>query len=185
MSKTGKIVKLNLGKGRFLDCDITVPLEQYMSDNFQLHEMVDPTNNELIYCPMLNIVMQEARDISKCTIIVKDGLSWQRFKNYNDAVGGSPTSLHLTGAATDSKWYRNIGRKQVQVHPIHCAYILQEIAMRFRLKYELGVYLPGYDGESTGYVHFGIMESGNHLYYYDKSGKKYEIKSLKEIDLGC
>ena len=168
-----------MGKGRYLDCDIRVPLTTYMDDNFQLHEMVDPTNNELIYYPKLVYIMQDARDTSGCEIQVKNGLSWQRFKDYNRLVGGSDTSIHMVGGATDSKWYLE-GK---QIHPIHCAYIIQEAAIRYRVNYEIGVYLPAYDGSKTlGYLHFAITEGNNYYYYYDTKGK-HEIQSLKEIVL--
>ena len=181
----GRIVKINMGKGRFLDCDIRVPLITYMDDNFQLHEMVDPTNNQLIYYPKLVYIMQDARDTSGCEIRVKNGLSWQRFEDYNRLVGGSDTSIHMVGGATDSKWYYKYKDTEsfVQVHPIHCAYIMQEIANRYKVNCEIGVYLAGYDGSNTlGYLHFAITEGNNYFYYYDKRGK-HEIQSLKEIVL--
>lgn len=172
-----RIVKINMGKGRFLDCDIRTPMTTDMDDNFQIHEMVDPTNNQLIYYPKLVYIMQDARDISGCVIIVKNGLSWQRFEEYNRLVGGSDTSIHMVGGATDSKWY--LEGKQIQ--PIHCAYIMQEIAKRYRVNCEIGVYLPGYDGSKTlGYLHFAITEGNNYYYYYDTKGK-HEIKALLEI----
>lgn len=173
----GRIVKINMGKGRFLDCDIRVPLITYMDDNFQLHEMVDPTNNELIYYPKLVYMMQDARDTSGCEIRVKNGLSWQRFEDYNRLVGGSDTSIHMVGGATDSKWFY----KGIQIHPIHCAYIMQEIAERYKVNREIGVYLPGYDGSKTlGYLHFAITEGNNYFYYYDKKGK-HQVDNLYQI----
>ena len=181
-----RIVKINMGKGRFLDCDVRVPMTTGMEDNFQIHEMVDPTNNELIYYPKLVYIMQDARDTSGCEIQVKNGLSWQRFKAYNDAIGGSPTSLHLIGAATDSKWFYKYKDTEsfVQVNPIHCAYIMQEIAKRFNIRCEIGVYLPGYDGSKTlGYLHFAITEGDNYYYYYDKLGIKHQVDNLYQINV--
>lgn len=178
----GKITQINLGD-RFIPCNIVLPLTTKMSANFTLAEMVDPTTNELILYPLLLTVIQEARTRSGCEIHTTNGLSWYRGYEYNKAIGGSPTSLHLAGGATDSKWYYG-GYGGVQIHPIHCAYIMQEISKEYGLNCELGVYLPGYDGSATlGYLHYAITQGDNYWYYFDKKGIKHEVKSLTQIAL--
>lgn len=174
----GKIIQINLGD-RFIPCNIILPLTTKMSANFTLAEMVDPTTFELIFCPEHLSLMQEARIRSGCSIIVTNGLSWYRGYDYNKSIGGSPASYHLSGVACDSKWYKN----GVQIHPIHSAYQMLSIANERKQKCEIGVYLPGYDGESTGYMHFACPVPKNHLYYFGDKGIKHEIDSLIQIVL--
>ena len=173
---SGRIIQINL-LDRVIECDIRLPLETKMSKNFMLAEMVDPTTNKLIFCPKLLEITQEARTKSGCAIVTTNGLSWYRGEKYNHEIGGASNSYHLYGQAHDSKWYF----RNTQVHPIHCAYTMLEIATRHNLKCEIGVYLPGYDDNSTGYMHFAICTK-DYLYYFDKQGK-HEIKTLKEIKL--
>jgi len=172
----GRIIQINM-QGRLIDCDIRLPLTTKMSDNFTLAEMVDPTTNKLIFCPQLLEITQEARTSTGCMIVTTNGLSWYRGELYNQKVGGADKSYHLYGQAHDSKWYYQGN----QVHPLHCAYTMLQLARARNWKCEIGVYLPKYDGSSTGYMHFAVCQK-DHLYYFDKKGK-HEIQSLKEIVL--
>jgi len=156
----GRIIQINL-LDRIIECDIRMPLTAKMSDNFTLAEMVDPTTNKLIFCPQLLEITQEARTSTGCMIVTTNGLSWYRGEKYNH----------------DSKWYYQGN----QVHPLHCAYTMLQLARARNWKCEIGVYLPKYDGSSTGYMHFAVCQK-DHLYYFDKKGK-HEIQSLKEIVL--
>ena len=172
----GRIVQINL-LDRIIECDIRLPLTSKMSENFTLAEMVDPTTNKLIFCPQLLEITQQARTETGCTIVTTNGLSWFRGELYNQKVGGADKSYHLYGQAHDSKWYYQGN----QVHPLHCAYEMLERVKARNWKCEIGVYLPKYDGSSTGYMHFAVCNK-DHLYYFDKKGK-HEIQSLKEISL--
>jgi len=172
----GRIIQINL-LDRIIECDIRMPLTAKMSDNFTLAEMVDPTTNKLIFCPQLLEITQEARTSTGCMIVTTNGLSWYRGELYNQKVGGADKSYHLYGQAHDSKWYYQGN----QVHPLHCAYTMLQLARARNWKCEIGVYLPKYDGSSTGYMHFAVCQK-DHLYYFDKKGK-HEIQSLKEIVL--
>jgi len=122
-------------------------------------------------------ITQEARTSTGCMIVTTNGLSWYRGELYNQKVGGADKSYHLYGQAHDSKWYYQGN----QVHPLHCAYTMLQLARARNWKCEIGVYLPKYDGSSTGYMHFAVCQK-DHLYYFDKKGK-HEIQSLKEIVL--
>lgn len=175
-----RIVKINMGD-HMLDCNIVVPADKYASTNFKYRELMDPTTCELILCPLFLFIMQMARTRSKCSIVVDEGLSWYRGKIYNRLVGGSDNSAHINGTACDSKWFNVYG---FQLHPIQCAYMLRELAEMFNLTYELGVYLPGYDGSDTGgYVHFAIFVDRQHTYYYDTNNMYHRVQSLEEINV--
>lgn len=169
------ITKINLGKNHEVTVDSLINSYEKSQDNFQYYEMHDPTNKELILHPKSLFIMQRAREITGCTIITTDGLSWYRGEKYNEDIGGSPTSYHLKGAAIDSKWFKN----NKQMHPLECAFVLYHIAKDFGTKVEIGVYFPGYDKRgSGGYVHFAADADPEHFYYYDSHGFYFDVPRL-------
>jgi len=172
----GWITKINL-IDRKIDCRTQLPIDTKLAHDFFFYEMMDPTTNELILCPTLLEITQQARTETGYEIHTNKGLSWYRGEEYNKKVKGSPTSLHLEGLAHDSKWYKD----GVQASPVCTAYEMYIRARSRGLFCEVGIYFPGYDGESTGYMHFGIHPSKSSIYYCKEKGKLIYVKSLLEV----
>ena len=173
------ITQINLLYSK-IDCNIKLPTSYKISKNFTLYEMMDPTTNELIFCPLLLEITQSVRDITGWEIWTTNGLSWYRGFEYNQSIGGVKNSLHTFGQAIDTKCYK----KNNQIHPVHVAYAFLEEAQNRNVNYEIGVYFPKYNGTNTGgYVHFGVTDKKSSMYYYDSKGIKYSVDYLHEIKI--
>ena len=171
----GKITKLNIF-GKPIDCDITLPLDYSMSNNFTLREFIDPTTRELIYDPILHFIMQTLRTERGWTINIE---SLYRGEKYNADVGGEVGSNHTKGCAVDFKAF--VGKRQID--PIHVAYALKAIAERFNITYGLGTYMKGYDSGSLGFTHFDTRREATSLWVCYKKPTLLSISALTDIEI--
>lgn len=175
----GKIIKLNLN-GKLIDCDIRMPLNEKVSENFTLKEIADPTNNEAILDPLLLFVMQVLRTERNWIIIPA---SWYRGKKYNDSLGSNDKSQHPKGRADDFKAYKQNGQ---QVHPVHVAYALLDLLNRFKLTGAIGIYMPYYskdEPQSLGFNHFDLRKDPRELWVCYKKPTLISISDLTDIKI--
>jgi hypothetical protein len=170
-----RITNLNIS-GKLIPCDIELPLYDYLSENFQAYEFIDPTTRELIYDPLLHIVIQTLRTEKGWSINIE---SLYRGKSYNEAVGGEPDSYHTKGCAVDFKAFKD----KIQIDPIHVAYALKSITERFNITYGLGTYMKGYDTGSLGFTHFDTRMEATSLWICYKKPTLVSISDLTDIKI--
>jgi uncharacterized protein YcbK (DUF882 family) len=60
---------------------------------------------EVVSNPVLEEMIDNARKLAGIPFVVT---SWYRCENHNEAVGGSPTSSHVTGKAIDIKYKNSV-----------------------------------------------------------------------------
>jgi uncharacterized protein YcbK (DUF882 family) len=92
-NKTYILVNVETGEAQ------KVPGNFRLQANFQTHELVtEDTQEVVLFSPTLMKYLQQLRDKSKGPINITGG---QRQLKFNDKVGGSANSEHLTGHALD------------------------------------------------------------------------------------
>lgn len=144
-----------------------------ISKNFKMEEFAVSTSYPYLaeavpshlQCNVISLVLGVLQPICNATGWRDYISSGYRSERLNRAVGGSPTSDHLLGRASDNNFYKTVGGRKIEVSPYEVALKVRELRLEFDqlILYPTFVHISYRMGENRGQVLYSSNYRGRRL----------------------